>query len=334
MQVLSKGDYKLFTSICSLNQKGLKKTLASYLNKHYKTVHSTKDYIFAEGDIPIALVAHMDTVWKTPPKDIFYDREKNVIWSPEGGCGDDRAGVFAILKILQSGLRPSVIFTTDEESGAIGATQLVKEIPKCPIDLRYIIQLDRRGTNDCVFYSCDNPVFTEYVEKFGFLENWGSFSDISVICPEWGIAGVNLSVGYENEHSVSEIVRVSALLDTIRKVQVMLKETDIPSFEYIEEVYFGRKWMSAYGYPTDEYDYDFDMYYIKCSHCRKTYSEYEMFPVKGLDGKTKFVCPDCIAKREKIHWCKTCGEAYEVEEGDTQSFLCKDCQKGGNVTND
>ena len=55
----------------------------------------------------------------------------------------------------------------------------------------------------------------------------------------------------------------------------MLKETDIPSFEYIEEVYFGRKWMSAYGYPTDEYDYDFDMYYIKCSHCRKTYTEYE-----------------------------------------------------------
>ena len=79
MQVLSKGDYKLFTSICSLTQKGLKKTLASYLTKYYKTVHSTKDYIFAEGDIPIALVAHMDTVWKTPPKDIFYDREKNVI---------------------------------------------------------------------------------------------------------------------------------------------------------------------------------------------------------------------------------------------------------------
>ena len=34
-----------------------------------------------------------------------------------------------------------------------------------------MIELDRRGKNDCVFYDCYCPDFIEYVEQFGFEEN-------------------------------------------------------------------------------------------------------------------------------------------------------------------
>ena len=87
-------------------------------------------------------------------------------------------------------------------TSSIFADALVSVLKEAPMKLNYIIQLDRRSSNDCVFYDCDNKEFTKYVESFGFLEGIGSFSDISVICLSWGIAGVNLSVGYDSSSDV------------------------------------------------------------------------------------------------------------------------------------
>ena len=144
MWVLKEKDYKLLENILMTKQSSLKNVLATYLGKKYKNVVQTPEYLYAEGTIPIALVAHMDTVFTEPPTEIFYDTRKNVMWSPQGLGADDRAGVFCILKIIEAGYRPHIIFTTDEEIGCIGASKLA-EIP-CPFkDLRYIIELDRRG---------------------------------------------------------------------------------------------------------------------------------------------------------------------------------------------
>ena len=100
---MSTKDFKLFESLVKLPQKSLKKVLSSSLRRNYKKVVETPEYIYAVGDIPIALVAHMDTVFKSPPRNIYFDTDKGVIWSPEGLGADDRAGVFAILNILKKG---------------------------------------------------------------------------------------------------------------------------------------------------------------------------------------------------------------------------------------
>jgi hypothetical protein len=321
MRVLKDNDFKTFEQLCALTQKGMKKTMAAFLRSKYKQVIETQDYIVAIGDIPIALVAHMDTVYKTPVKNLYYDTKKGVMWSPEGLGADDRAGVFAILKIIQSGLRPSVIFTTDEEKGGLGAAVLAEE--DCPIpNVKYLIQLDRRGVNDCVFYDCYNPEFTAYVESFGFMERWGSFSDISFLCPEWNVCGVNLSVGYEDEHSVAETLYVPALFETIEKVKKMLTAGDIPTYEYKELAPGYSRWF--HSHPT-EYDSLWDMDYImRCDKCHHTFSEYELIPAKGANGKTKHFCTDCIVGN--VDWCDRCGEPYEVT-AKSQRALCEDCAK-------
>lgn len=288
--------------------------MASYLKTKYKRIIETDDYIVAEGDIPIALVAHLDTVFPKPPQDIFYDRVKNVIWSPDGLGADDRAGVFAIIQILRRGLRPHVILTTDEEMGAVGATTLAMSGP-CPLaDVRYLIQLDRRGANDCVFYDCDNKDFTDYIEQFGFAEAIGSFSDISMICPAWKIAGVNLSIGYRDEHSISEVLFVGQMFNTIEKVIKMLQEEDIPSFEYIENPYKTQwyKWISQRN--TDN----------TCRVCNKKFPQDELIPVKCCDHLIHNYCIDCIVDR--VNWCQCCGEAYEIPPDQTnKTNLCEDC---------
>jgi hypothetical protein len=259
----------------------------------------------------------MDTVFKYPVTSMYYDQQKGVLWSPEGLGADDRAGIFAIIKILQTGLRPSVILTTDEESGGIGAAALAKL--DCPIpNLKYMIQLDRRGTNDCVFYDCYNSDFIDYVEEFGFVEHWGTFSDISELMPAWKICGVNLSVGYEDEHTTSEVLHIGPLFNTIAKVRKMLQEENIPTFEYAE---LKSNWFSSlYKGPTD--DGWAEMYGAHCSGCKTLMSEYEMYPAKAKGGVTKFYCPDCIV--DKVHWCSICGEAYEADSSPS-SYLCGDC---------
>ena len=335
MRVLKDNELKTFEQLLGLSQPGLKKVMSNFLKTKYskKNVMENKDVIVATGNIPIALVAHMDTVFDKPPKNIFYDQRKNVMWSPEGLGADDRAGVFAIIQILRSGLRPHIILTTDEEKGCLGAEALAK-LP-CPFEeLNYVIELDRRGTNDCVFYDCENPDFVDYVEAFGFTETWGSFSDICEICPEWGVAGVNLSIGYQDEHSYTETLYVGPMLATIEKVKKMLKEKDIPFFKYIPSRY-SYSWTKGSGY---KYDYDawddWDEYSLaypyakfdaKCVSCGHSMLEEEMFPVKMINGTKDYFCPDCLV--DKVGWCIDCGEPFELKEGESVHNKCYDCRQ-------
>lgn len=311
MRVLKNSDYRTFEKLCGLSQNSLKKTLALFLRSKYNKVVETQDYIYAEGDIPIALVAHMDTVFPKPAKTVYYDKDKNVIWSPYGLGADDRAGVFAIIQIIKSGKRPHIIFTTDEEIGAWGASSLGLE--NCPFkDLKYVIELDRHGSNDCVFYDCDNVEFTDYIESFGFVTAIGSFSDICMFCEQWGVAGVNLSIGYEDEHSIAETLHVGHMLNTIDKVITMLSVKEIPFFKYIR---------SPYAYSSCWYTNEYDL--THCWMCGREYSLEEMVPVKLKDKTTKNFCIDCLV--DTVSWCHCCGEAYEPEEND--KGICNDCRR-------
>ena len=331
MKVFSKNDFQILEKLIALNQKQVKNTVSTFLKKKdYTKVIETKDYIIAEGDIPIALVAHMDTVWETDifhnRKDLFYDVRRGVMWNPWGAGFDDRAGIFAILKIIRDGFKPHVIFTTDEEKGGLGAVQLVDDIPDCPFnDLKYIIELDRANEADCVFYDCYNKEFIDYVERFGFIEAWGSFSDIDIICPEWETAGVNLSIGYKNEHTHSETLYVNALLSTILKVEEMFKDVDnAEHFVYILSPY--SKYYSFTAHPTeDTFDFGFDYKttIVKCKKCGQYIEEFNAIPVKNKDGGTSWRCCDCICD-DSIEWCNYCGEAFEKDGKDKS--LCNDCR--------
>ncbi len=319
MQILKPTEVKCLEQICSLTQKDLKNVMKKLLSKYFTSTVFTEDYLIGIGDIPIAIVAHMDTVFNEQPQGLFYDRQKNVMWASEGAGFDDRAGVYAIIRLLSKGLKPTIILTTDEESGAIGAAKLVDNIPEAPTKLKYIIQLDRRGAMDCVFYDCENDKFEKYVESFGFVTNWGSFSDISVICPVWGAAGVNLSIGYEQEHSVAEHLYVGHMLATIQKVEKMLLAADsAEEYKYI----CGYHWNKAYGYSEENW---YDM--RECVYCGYKDFDYNMIPVKSASyDKTFFVCPDCVASSKNINWCPKCGEAYFDINGLNDNKLCKDCE--------
>ena len=343
MNILKPSELKSIEQFFQLKQENLLKIMDRYLTSKYDVVYTTPHYIVAVGDIPIGIVAHLDTVFSIPPADIFYDRVKNVMWSPDGLGADDRAGVYSIVQLIKRGLRPTVIFTTDEETGGVGALSLIKDFPDGIDGLKYIIELDRRGCVDCVFYDCNNKVFEDYVEDFGFVKAFGTFSDISIICPSWGVAGVNLSIGYVDEHSYSELLYVGNMLATINKVEKMLLDADTVEepFEYIPMYYgYGHGendcygWNSSYGVSKETWmtwHQQYDL--IGCATCGNKDYDYNMLPVKTLSSDTVFLCGECLANLEDLGWCRRCNEAFIAKVGDKDKTLCYDCMEEYNDTN-
>lgn len=270
----NKTEFPRFVELCKKTQDQLKELLpVELLNAGYTDVIVDDGYIYAKGDIPVLLTAHMDTVHKETIKDFYEyvdDKGDHIISSPQGIGGDDRCGIYAILEIIKE-FKPYVLFCEDEEIGGIGSTKFCEtEFINELADLRFMIELDRMNGTDAVFYDCDNPEFTKFIEDTtGYKEAYGSFSDISNLAPACRVAAVNLSCGYYHAHSLEEEVNVEEMLHTIEVVKKLLT-TESEQFEYIEAKY---EWGAGYGYygysgyssryDWFDYDYDYDREYTK-----------------------------------------------------------------------
>ena len=234
-----------FEVIAQKSQADLKNTLISALYRLGYQPQARKGFIYAPGKLPVMLVAHLDTIHREMIRTVCYSKDRNIIMSPQGIGGDDRAGVYMILRIIKK-CPCHVLFCEDEEIGGVGAREFTRSGVKPNIN--YIVELDRRGANEAVFYECDNPDFTKMVTSFGFMEEMGSFSDISIIAPNLQVAAVNLSAGYFHEHSKHEYVDLNIVERNIERVK-RLVATPSEKFEYLEasHPYRGR--------------WDFDKYY-------------------------------------------------------------------------
>jgi hypothetical protein len=239
-----------FDVMVRMTQKELKSAVAEELAEMGYSVKSANGYVYAPGEIPVLLVAHLDTVHRERVREIYYSKDGNRLMSPEGIGGDDRCGVYIILQAIKN-RRCHVLFCEDEETGAVGAREFAKG--KIKPKVNYIVEVDRRGADDAVFYNCDNREFSEFVCGFGFSEARGSFSDISVIAPRLGIAAVNLSAGYHNEHSKSEYVDLAEMASVIERL-ISMVEAPSRKFKYVEraQVSFysnsGQQILDLWGY--------------------------------------------------------------------------------------
>lgn len=217
------------------------------LKKKYegKACCSDGAFILVEGIAPIMLVAHLDTVHTEPVKTICASNDDNILMSPQGIGGDDRCGVYALSKLYETAkYKPWLLYTCDEEVGGIGAEWFSLayndgKFPKALDDLKLIVEIDRRGSNDAVYYDCDNSEFEKYITGAGFETSIGSFSDISIIAPELGVAAVNLSSGYYNAHTKSEYIDRQELENVISRVAEIIADSmqsKFPRYRYIQKV--------------------------------------------------------------------------------------------------
>ena len=250
---------KTFIDICKMAQPEVKDYMNGYLkNKKYDVVNED-GFLYAKGTVPVLLVAHMDTVHHEQCKSIVDLDGK--LSSPQGIGGDDRCGVFIIMNLVKE-LHCSVLLCEDEEKGGVGARKFTNAKHEVQdergkiteekyienLGVNYMVEFDRKGNNDAVFYSCGNEDFIDFIEDAtNFKFSTGTFSDISVLMPAAKLSGVNLSCGYYNAHCPTEYVIYDEMMDTIEAAKALIKEKCDKPFEYVAKTYVNNQSLHSWG---------------------------------------------------------------------------------------
>ncbi len=197
-------------------------------------------YVRGSRSNKVLLVAHADTFWDReygpdpgPTNEISIENGEIRAVNDKFGLGaDDRAGC-AILWLLKD-LGHSLLVTNGEEHGQTGSSWLKNHnkhiFDEINHDYQFVIEFDRRNGSDFKCYDKGTDEFRSYVaEKTGYTEpDRRSSTDIKILCRE--IAGVNLSVGYHNEHHENEYLNVAEWENTLNVVKEWLSEPILERF--------------------------------------------------------------------------------------------------------
>ncbi len=197
---------------------------------HAGNILAEKTYRNGQG--PTILVnAHLDTVYEIE-KDRSIIKDGSLWSSSKGILGaDDRAGVAVLLHLAEHLKHHSTfngkvkfIFTVEEECGLVGAME-VREYFLWDVDAAIVV--DRRGKGDIVtscgkylpFCHAEYGRFFERIATEQGMDNWkvtaGGSSDTRVWASHH-IQSVNLSAGYQNEHTDKEYLDVEACYGTLK----------------------------------------------------------------------------------------------------------------------
>ena len=175
------------------------------------------------GTLPhkkMMFAAHLDVVSEFSPSDKVVVRD-NIVSREKGFLGaDDRAGVAIILNLLKEvgNIRKippfKFVFSVGEERGQYGAEAIKPEFFE---DVSFGISLDRRNCKDIVYKSSSQEYSTlEFAEGLArvssrifseeskFVPCQGGISDLRVWSDKNTLPCVNLSVGYQYEHTNKE----------------------------------------------------------------------------------------------------------------------------------
>lgn len=183
---------------------------------------------------------------------------------------DDKAGVCIALQLLKELPDLKVIFTTEEEMGAIGAREAAANIDFLS-NIRYFLQADRKGNSDFITHTNGIDVsssefikrLTPIMQKYDYKQAVGTLTDVGEFCEELGISGCNLSCGYYLAHTSKEygiIADIQKCLDLVEEILTTVVEDKTYTLEV------KKSWYSKnYNYEDDPYgiyneygDYDFD----------------------------------------------------------------------------
>lgn len=260
---------------------------------HYGNLFITKNV--NDPDYYPCLVAHMDEVFE-------YNENKGIIVTDtqihaintktKKRCGlgaDDANGIYIALHMLRKIDDLKVVFTVEEEVGAIGAREACFN-SKFFEDVGYLLQADRRGSSNLIVHTNGMDVAsTEFLteiqpicEQFGYSHEFGTFTDVGELVEEIQVSGVNISCGYHNEHSAKEHTVIKELENCLNFVYTILKTVGGKYFPHVPSYSYGR---TVYHYVQDD---------IPASHPNPNDYEYPAFDYRLEDYCSQCKDFDCM----------------------------------------
>ena len=186
---------------------------------------------------------------RTPEEEDILVTDHYILLSPECKSSiqclgaDDRVGVKTILDILEMGLRPHILFTTDEEVGCVGSRKAVEENALEELrEASMLIQIDRgvheRSWHEMVTYDFDPKSHKAIFDKLGetYTMATGSYTDVAVLGPHLNKPIVNVSASYRHEHTTDEFINLYAYVYNTQGLIKFIKwaqEQDTSDWKYV-----------------------------------------------------------------------------------------------------
>lgn len=221
--------------------------LLAYIDAIYAPMYEKEVFegglVFKPKDVEMypLMCTHLDTInthrkYKLTKEDIvLFDKDIKLDKASKASClgGDDRCGVYIALELMAKGLPYAFGFFLDEEIGGKGSDNYSTIIDTTNITA--LVGLDRKGSNDVALYGYDNSELTEIFVKQGYKVAMGTFTDASNLAGVCGLACVNLSIGYYNEHTPQEYIVFGEVEDTLKTFQKLSVIASLAEKQYISE---------------------------------------------------------------------------------------------------
>lgn len=203
---------------------------------------------------------HIDTVHKasSPTRQIVeYDPGTEMMYKRDNEPlgADDGAGVWLLLEMIDAGIPGTYIFHRGEEKGGIGSKIMAKCYPDMLKKYTHAIAFDRRDTVSVITKQrgsrCCSDAFANHLagmvcgndeayllkpDPTGTFTDTANYTDLIGEC-------TNVSIGYYNEHTGSEVLDL-AYLFWLRGKMITI---DVPKLVSINERKPGEKEPFAYG---------------------------------------------------------------------------------------
>ncbi len=259
----------------------------------------------------VVLLAHSDTIWNDALVDLFFHDGRLLTNSLLTGTGADcRAGCAALWALRSTG--HAILLTTGEESGCVGVSQMKSQYPEIIAAMSKaiaLVEFDRRGKSEVVSYShcTEDDLRIDMANDLGFTAGYGSFTDVVELESLTEVQGVNLAVGFYNEHTNEETLVVDDWWHTVSLVKKWLRNR-VPKLEQYcwrkaTLISSGKSYFDCWG--DDDVDFmsnDLDQ------------------PVEQFES----ACPDCgelveyylDTAGDDLRYCTVCGWTNKDDEDD------------------
>ena len=204
-----------------------------YVNRNFST---QKPYV----------CSHIDTVdEQIHSKNILYDPVKKSLFAEREGkpCNlgaDDGVGIYACIKLFHE-FDIGLAFFLDEEKGCLGS----KEANADFINASFLIQLDRKGTNEIVFNTSWSKVasddfindVTAIADTYNYKSVDGGLTDVITLVDHKivRVSACNISCGYYKPHTSEEYIlfdHMNKAISLARSILLELKNT-VYAYEYV-----------------------------------------------------------------------------------------------------
>lgn len=187
-------------------------------------------YVFdnSKGKSTVMWSCHIDTMHRNNTKEperltqeVWVDDQGIAFVSDKEDClgADDGAGIWLMLEMIKADVAGTYVFHRGEEKGCWGSSRMALHHKEWLANFTHAIAFDRRGNHSVITHqtgarACSDALGTKLCQLLGMeheLDPTGVYTDTAEymeIIPEC----VNISSGYQSEHSSKEILDTTYLL--------------------------------------------------------------------------------------------------------------------------